>query len=91
VQDPGKWFIERPSCCRDGGYLYFMEIGAGWISRKSMDGKYEPFHNIGAPGDREHRPARYNHVAGATVSLDPPPCCFIASLELPSEKEEAEL
>jgi hypothetical protein len=51
VQVPGKGFIERPSCCPDDGYLYFIEIEAGWISRTSMDRKYEPFHNIGAPGD----------------------------------------
>jgi hypothetical protein len=51
VQIPGKGFIEGPSNCPDDGYLYFIEIEAGWISRTSMDGKYEPLYNIGAPGD----------------------------------------
>ena len=39
VQVPGKGFIESPSCCPDDGYLYFVEIEAGWISRTSMDEK----------------------------------------------------
>jgi hypothetical protein len=39
AQVPGKGFIEGPSCCFDDGYLYFVEIEAGWISRTSMDGK----------------------------------------------------
>jgi hypothetical protein len=31
VQIPGKGFIEGPSYCPDNGYLYFVEIEAGWI------------------------------------------------------------
>ena len=37
VQVPGKGFIERPSCCPDDGYLYFIEIEAVWISRTSIE------------------------------------------------------
>ncbi len=48
---PGKGLIEGPSYCPDDGYLYFVEIEAGWISRVTMDGKYEQFYNIGAPDD----------------------------------------
>jgi gluconolactonase len=51
AQIPGKGFLEGPSYCPDDGFLYFVEIEAGWISRISMDGHYEQFYNIGAPND----------------------------------------
>ena len=81
VQCPGEGFIEGPSYCPEDGFLYFVEIEAGWISRASMDGKYEHFYNIGAPGglmgpngmiyDSKEKRLLIAHRDMGVVSLDP--------------------
>jgi gluconolactonase len=78
---PGSGFIEGPSYNPDDGYLYFVEIEAGWISRVSPQGKYEQFYNIGAAGnllgpngmiyDGKKKRLLIAHRDMGIVSLDP--------------------
>ncbi|MDD3169247.1 MAG: SMP-30/gluconolactonase/LRE family protein [Eubacteriales bacterium] len=78
---PGHGFIEGPSYCPEDGYLYFVEIEAGWISRVTMDGQYEQFYDIGAPGglmgpngmvyDSKEKRLLIAHRDMGVVSLDP--------------------
>ncbi len=78
---PCEGFIEGPSYCPEDGYLYFVEIEAGWISRVSPEGKYEKFYNIGAPGnllgpngmiyDSKRKRLLIAHRDMGIVSLDP--------------------